>query len=341
MNDPSLIERTCALVKRSTLWRYGRAGVAVMALLPLLGTRSELSAGDFKRYASHPNPAGDYAEAVRRVEAKIASEVGFYEGSHSFLLTHGARTEKVIVLAHGFGSSPAPFREIATRLYDRGCNVLVVAMPHHGLANRMTTEQARMRVEDFTRYGDEVVDIARGLGDHVTMAGISGGGLVTAWVAQQRKDVDRAVLISPGLGFKALRGFRAPVMATVIRVLPNWYIWEDSKLKENEPRPYNYVRMSSKGFGQVMNLAGAVKAMAREEAPAAGTLIVVTNLNDPGIDNAAVDKVAALWRKHRPNDVQSYAFPAELRLGHDIIDVADPHMNVAAVYPRLLELIDR
>jgi hypothetical protein len=116
MKSPSLIERIRALLMRSTLWRSGRAGVAVVALLPLLGALSELSAGDFKRYASHPNPAGDYAEAVRRVEAKIASEDGFYEDSHSFLLAHGARTEKVIVLAHGFGSSPAPFREIAARL---------------------------------------------------------------------------------------------------------------------------------------------------------------------------------------------------------------------------------
>jgi hypothetical protein len=39
--------------------------------------------------------------------------------------------------------------------------------------------------------------------------------------------------------------------------------------------------------------------------------------------------------------VQTYQFPAELGLGHDIIDVKDPHMNVAIVYPKLLELIDR
>ena len=130
------------------------------------------------------------------------------------------------------------------------------------------------------------------------------------------------------------------MIATAIRVLPNWYIWEDPKLKEKEPRAYNYVRMSSKGFGQVMNLAGAVRAMASQEAPAAGSIVVVTNLNDPGIDNAAVDKVAAAWRKRRPGAVSTYAFPAELGLGHDIIDVTDPHMNVAAVYPRLLEWID-
>ncbi len=56
-------------------------------------------------------------------------------------------------------------------------------------------------------YGDEVVDIARGLTDHVTMAGISCGGLITGWAAQQRQDVDLAVLTSPGFGFKAIPRF--------------------------------------------------------------------------------------------------------------------------------------
>ena len=55
----------------------------------------------------------------------------------------------------------------------------------------------------------------------------------------------------------------------------------------------------------------------------------------------AVDKVSALWRARRGDDVQTYAFPAKLGLGHDIIDVTDPHMNVSAVYPKLIELIDR
>ena len=31
--------------------------------------------------------------------------------------------------------------------------------------------------------------------------GISAGGLVTGWAAQQRQDIDQAVLISPCFGF--------------------------------------------------------------------------------------------------------------------------------------------
>jgi two-component system chemotaxis response regulator CheB len=169
-----------------------------------------------------------------------------------------------------------------------------MTMPYCGLADRMNTEQAKMRAEDFMRYGDEVVDIARGLGDHVTMAGISGGGLVTAWVAQQREDVDLAVPISPGLGIKAIPRFWTPFMSWALRVLPNWYIWEDPEKKENAPRLYNYVRIPSKVVGQILRLGQAIKALARQEAPAAGSIVVITNLNDPDIDNVAVDKVTKL-----------------------------------------------
>ena len=45
-------------------------------------------------YTSQPHPAADYAEAVQRVENKIATEVDFYPGSHTLLMTHGARTAK-------------------------------------------------------------------------------------------------------------------------------------------------------------------------------------------------------------------------------------------------------
>ncbi|NJP05385.1 MAG: alpha/beta hydrolase [Chloroflexaceae bacterium] len=50
-------------------------------------------------------------------------------------------------------------------------------------------------------YASESVDIARGLGRHVTIAGISVGGTIAGWAAQFRADVDCAVLIAPALGW--------------------------------------------------------------------------------------------------------------------------------------------
>ena len=88
-------------------------------------------------------------------------------------------------------------------------------------------------------------------------------------------------------------------------------------------------------------MSRATQALARQRAPAAGSIVVITNLNDPSVDNVVTDKVVNLWRARRAKDVQTYQFPADLGLGHDIISVTDPNMNVAAVYPKLLELIDQ
>lgn len=330
-----------AIVKGGALKKTGRAEFLIRALNQGLEGLLKHSAGDLGVYASHPNPAADYAEAVQRVESKIATEVDFDPGSHTILLTHGAMTAKTIIFVHGYPSSPSPFKEIAALFYDRGYNVLAMTMPYHGLADRMNTEHAKLRAEDFMRYGDAVVDIARGLGDHITMAGISCGGLITGWVAQQRQDVDLAVLISPGFGFRAIPRFLTRFMAWALRVFPNLYIWDDPEKKADDPRPYNYLRASTNVLGQILRLSRATQALARQKAPAAGTILVITNLNDPGVDNVVTDRVVNLWRTRWNKDVQNYQFPADLGLGHDIIDVKDPNMNVAAVYPKLLELIDQ
>jgi carboxylesterase len=285
--------------------------------------------------------AADYPEAVRRIESKLAAEVDFNPGSHTILLTHHVRTAKAIVFVHGYPSSPSPFREIAARFYDRGYNVLAMTMPYHGLADRLNTGHSNLRAEDFMRYADEVVDIARGLGCRVTMVGISCGGLVTGWAAQQRRDIDLAVLISPGFGFKAIPSLWTPLVAWAWRVLPNSYIWDDPEKKADNPRLENYLRLSTRALGQILRLSRTIQALARQRAPAAGSIVVITNLNDPAVDNVVTDKVVALWRAHGAKDVQTYQFPADLRLGHDIISVNAPNMDIAVVYPKLLELIDR
>lgn len=300
-----------------------------------------LPADNRSLYTSQPHPAANYAEAVKRVESKIASEVNFYPDSHTILMTLGAKAAKAIVFVHGYPSSPAPFKQIAAQFFDRGYNVLAMTMPYHGLMDRMNTEHEKLRAEDFIHYADSVVDIALGLGDHVTMAGISCGGLITAWAAQQRRDIDLAVLISPGFGFKAIPRFWTPFIAWAFRVLPNSYLWDDPQKKADNPRPYNYLRLSTHALGQILRLSRSVQVLTQRKVPAAKSILVITNLNDPAVDNFLTDKVVNLWRARWAKDVHTYQFPANLGLGHDIISVDDPNMKVAVVYPKLLELIDQ
>jgi carboxylesterase len=331
------------IMKGNTLQKIGSAGFIVGAALMAIGCLTAPNASGIapSPSISHPDPVAEYAEAAHRVDDLRAAEVGFNPNSRVILLTHGSRTPRVIVFIHGLNCSPASFRELGTRFYDRGYNVLIAPLPYHGLADRMTTEIVRLRAEDIIRYTEEVVDIGRGLGDHLTLAGISLGGLATGWAAQQLQDVDLAVLISPGFGFGAIPEILTPMTVWTLSVLPNWFLWEDPVLKADARPLEKYPRMATHNLAQIVRLSLATQALARQKAPAAGSTLVITNLNDHDVDNAVTARVVDLWRSHGAANLRTYQFPADLRLGHDLIEVEQPGPNVAEVaYPRLLELID-
>lgn len=334
------------IVKGGVLQKIGRTGLIIVAILMVISGFLILPADDLSHYASHPNPAANYAEAVKRVESLRAAEIGFNPDCHTILLTHGAKTAKGIVFAPGYGSCPAAFKELGAQFYDRGYNVLVVPLPYNGLADRMTSEEAKLRAEDLVHYTDEVVDIGRGLGDQLTLAGRSAGGLATGWAAQQRQDIDQAVLISPGFGFAAVPERLTLLASRTFTLLPNIYIWNDPELKADAPPYHNYPGDSTHALAQILRLSLATQTLARQNAPATDSILVITNLHDPDLDNTVTDQVVNLWRTHGAANVQTYQFPVDLQLDHDLTDLQQPDQKAVAViskvvYPKLLELIDR
>ncbi len=114
-----------------------------------------------------------------------------------------------------------------------------------------------------------------------------------------------------------------------------------SELKTDVLPYHNYPRVSTRSLGQILRLSLATQALMRQKAPAAGSILVITNLDEPGVNLVAISKVVDLWRSYGTTDVQTYQFPADLHLPHGLIDAQEPSQNVAVVYPKLLELIDR
>jgi carboxylesterase len=289
--------------------------------------------------ASHPDPAADYADAAARVDALIAEEGSLNPLCRAQLLTHGQKTRRVVVFVHGYTTCPQQYRELAPRVFDQGDNVLIVPLPHHGLRDRMTTEQSLLTAEEMAAYADRVLDIAQGLGEEVTMMGISAGGVLAAWAAHNRPDLDRAVLISPAFGFKALP---TPLTGAYMRaylILPNSFAWWDEEKKEAGGPDFAYPRYATRGLTQTLRLAQAVRAQAMREPFRAKSLVVINNANDTSVNNEMTEIVTAAWEKNNPGRVKTYEFPADLQLGHDIIEPTDDDANVEAVYPRLIEAI--
>ncbi len=290
--------------------------------------------------ASHPDPVQDYEESVQRVDMFREHEPQDMNPLCRLqLMTHGRKTGRAVILVHGYTTCPQQFHELGKRLYDYGCNVLIAPLPHHGLADRMTEEHSLLKAEELAAYADTVVDIAQGLGEEVVMMGISAGGVTTAWAAQQRDDIDVAVIISPAFGFKQIPTPLTAAVMNIFTVLPDSFTWWDPILQADVPPSYAYPRYSKRALAQILRLGFAVQKDIGRNPPAAKKIVVVFNPNDNEINNELTRNIVQRWQSHSAN-VTTYDFDASLKLGHDLIDPSHLDQKIEIVYPKLVELIN-
>lgn len=310
-------------------------GLILIALLIALALPWNLSS-----LSSHPAPLQDYAQAAARIRSMLEREKPSLNPDCLVeFMTHGQKVARVVVLIHGYTTCPMQFHTLGQQLFDRGDNVLIAPLPHHGLADRLTDEQSALTADELAAYADEMLDIAHGLGTHVTMAGISGGGVTTAWAAQSRGDLDRAVIISPAFGFKQIPSALTVPIMNVIALLPEAYAWWDPAVEARIEPSYAYPRYSRHGLAQISRLGFAVQAAAARQPPAAHQLVVIVNGNEPSVNNDLTNALVSSWRSHGAS-LSYYEFPAELGLPHDLIDPSQPDQQIEVVYPKLIEFIN-
>ncbi len=291
--------------------------------------------------APEAHPARSYEEALRRIEALRAEDSPAVSAEcGTRLLTHGARTRRVVVLLHGLTNCPAQFDSLARMAFRSGANVLVPRLPRHGLGDRMTGELARLDAVELRAFTDRVLDAAAGLGDSVTVAGLSIGGTLAAWAAQERPGVDRAVLIAPMLGTARARGGWTPVVAHAFGAMPNVFVWWDAHRKQDLPGPKHvYPRFATRSVAATLAIGWMVREDALRRAPACRSIAMITVGGDLAVDNGLNAEVVSAWRRHGARDVETYEFPAALHLNHDIVDPEQVGGDPAVTYPVLARLI--
>ena len=280
------------------------------------------------------HPAQSYAEAIARIDSIRAHEgTKVNPVCHTRVLTSGARVANVIVILHGFTNCPKQFDSLAAGFARRGCNVYQPLLPRHGAPDRMSSELARLTADELTRAGRDAVDIARGLGDHVTVMGLSSSAVVTAWLAQHRPDVDRVVLIAPSFAPRKMRPSVARRLASVLLRVPNFFVWWDGKAKADVAGPRQcYPRFASRALAEVYRLGFTVLDDAARSRPAAGKIVILTTALDEGVNNDPAKDLARRWRA-RGAEVQTYEFPESLGVRHDMIDPEQPYQRVSVSYP--------
>ena len=259
-----------------------------------------------------------YAEAVVRVRTIEAAERGLNPVCGYGLIDQGRPMPRAIVLLHGFTSCPKMYEPLAAELAKTGANILIPRLPHHGLADRMTNELKELSAAEMAAVASEAVEIAAALGEKVTVAGISLGGVQAAWLAQFQPGVDRAVVISPLFSIPVVPEWFSDLLGLVADRVPNFYVWWDHKAKADPPGPqYGYPRFPSHGYGEMLKLAHQVKSAARREPPKAGDIRVVVNAADPAVNNDATFRLGGAWRQNGAT-VRTDEFTRGTKLGHDL-----------------------
>jgi esterase/lipase len=287
---------------------------------------------------SRGQAAQDYDDAMERAAALQArDDASVNPAARSAVLTHGQRAERSVVFFHGLTNCPLQFAQLGERFFERGYNVIIPRLPRHGLANRLCDEPGGLTAEELLAATDEAIDIAAGLGERVTVSGLSLGGVLSAWAAQERDDIERAALISPA--FSMLNwpmGVMKPLSAAA-RILPNRFMWWDSKRQMDAGPLHAYPRFSTRALAEVFRIAAYVYDQAAQQRPAARLIQVFTNDKDTSVSTPAIEQMVQRWRA-RGADVRAYRF-TDLAVAHDMIDPDQPDQEIDKVYPILVEQV--
>ena len=292
---------------------------------------------------SHPKPVTSYEAAVMQVKA--IQEEDNHDLARDVCITklfdHGLQTDDVIVLLHGFTNCPEQFNELGKRYFEAGFNVFIPRLPYHGLTDRLTTELAKLRAEDLITFGDKVINIARGLGKKVTVLGISGGGNLAAWLAQNRTDLDFAFPIAAFFELTSIPSRLTKFFVRLGLIVPNFFMWWDPRTKAENPHSiyYAYPRYPIRAMVEIFRLAAAIESQAEKFPPAAKTIVMVINDAEPSVSNPELVNLVKTWQNHRKGNLNEYHFEKSINLPHDFITPGTSGLSVEDIYPCLIKMV--
>jgi esterase/lipase len=291
------------------------------------------------------DPAQTHDAAIARIEAIQKAEQDSGEINpvcESIVLTHGETTENVIVFYHGFTSCPEQFRELGQQMFDEGYNVYIPRMPHHGKTDRSREALLPTTAEELASFTRQTTDIAQGLGERIVVGGLSGGGTLTSWVAQNHEEVDRAIAVAPFLGIGFIPTPLNRVVARIIDDIPNINMWWDPTTGADNPNTasYSYPGYPLHALAEYLRLGFAARDLADQAKPAVASIMVINNAHDDSVNNGITNQLVQAWKDHGEEFLRTYEFDEDLGLPHDLITPTREDGNPALVYPVIIDSIE-
>lgn len=281
----------------------------------------------------------DSLTAFSQIEATEAG-LGLNDLCHSILLTHGKKVERAVLYLHGFTSCPAQADALAAQLFAKGFNVYMPRMYGHGLATPSPSQLDDFNADELIDFTSAAVDLVQGLGDEVTVMGLSAGGTLTGWAAQFRPDVDHAVLISPFFGPYVVPTWAMQTGTNVTRRLPNIvFSWNPLETATPEKAAITHAMPTTHALTEIMLVGWVVHEAAQHSPPAAHRISLLLNAADVAVNNRQTDEIVGFWRQHGVESTVS-TFPFSHHLPHDMINTRERGANVDLVFPEIFRLLD-
>ena len=293
-------------------------------------------------FSSAAHPAHDYSEAMDQFAAleKQESALPLRPEGKSRLFTHGRKTDRAFVLLHGLTNCPEQFVPLARILFQSGANVVVPRARYAGYSDKMNDVQGLQSGQDLLDQAAQGLDIADGLGDRVTLVGLSGSAVAAGWMAGNRANIESVVLLSPFFGLSGHPVWMIDSLAAVLSKIPNFYKWWNDDLKENlSGPPYAYPRYGSRCMADTIQLSRNVRAGLNNHPLMAGRMEILTTGTDRGANNILNDQLATEWAARNPGRLTIFEFPEMDGVPHDMVDPNQPDAKIQISYPRILELL--
>ena len=262
-----------------------------------------------------------------------------YVSYDSILSVHAEPVRRVFLLLHGLTASPLQFAALGDILFDRGANVFIPRLPHHGYGDRLTTALEALTARELEEFAIESYTRAAELGDEVVVVGFSLGGLLAAWIGQEFP-VARATAIAPFLGVSWIpNGWTSTVARVALRV-PNRFLWWNPIRRAGLLPIHGYPRFPTHAIAQSVALGQTLLAAAARKRPAARDVQVVLNTSEAAVNNSSARVLARSWSRHLNGRIVLHRVKG-LPASHDIIEPLRHPAIVRRLYPALIDLVDR
>ncbi|MFT2092372.1 alpha/beta hydrolase [Paraglaciecola sp. 2405UD69-4] len=248
-----------------------------------------------------------------------------------YILHHGAKTEKVMVLFHGLSDSPFYFRSIAKAVYQEGFNVVVALLPGHGKIDPDADMEDSELADRWRSHIAKVTAISEQLGDKIYLGGFStGGALATEYILQHPEKVSGLTLFSGALALDPNVEFMANIWG--IQLLAKFL---DGDYQSENANPYKYPQVARFAAFELVEVIFSVRELLEKGAKVDLPIFAAHSTADR---TTPIVGVKSLMEYNQATSVL-YELPKELEICHADVVINEEQVSEIGIDGSLLEEI--